>query len=127
MVLLKHLNDNYSAAAIHYQSFQISALSGRYLRARGFAGGELELGAVSYGAKVFFSVASSRFFCMPSQADPSQALDGEAWPALVTWGTAPGGRRAVSLRETGRDPQLLHTPLSSPREREDPDRCGMLE
>ena len=56
-----------------------------YLRARGFAGGELELGAVLEGAGVFFSVALLRlFFCMPSQADPSQVLDGEAWPALVT-------------------------------------------
>ncbi len=78
----------------------------------------MELGAILEGAGVVFSVALLRFFCMPSQADPSRALDGEAWPALVTWGKAPGGRKAVLLLKMEQDPQLLHTPLSSPKERE---------
>lgn len=46
-----------------------------------------------------------------------QVLDGEAWPALVTLGTMPGGHRAGWLQDTGCDSQLLHTPLSSPRDK----------
>lgn len=34
--------------------------------------------------RIFFSVALLHFFCMPSQADPSEVLNGEAGPAAVT-------------------------------------------
>lgn len=61
-------------------------------------------------------MASLGLFCMPSQAHPSLALDGEAWLALVTLEAAPGGRRAALPQETGREPELLHTPSSSPAE-----------
>lgn len=50
---------------------------------RGFVDGELENGSQFYEC-FFFSVALLRFFCMPSQADPSQVEDGEALPTLVT-------------------------------------------
>lgn len=69
------------------------------------------------GRSVFF------FFCgfvaillhaEPGGGDPRKVLDGAMRPALVTWGTAPGGCRAALQRRTGWDSQLLRTPSSSP-------------
>lgn len=57
------------------------------------------------------------FFFKLSQANPSQVLDGEAWPTVVTWTEATGGHKTVLLPPMRGETQLLHTPWNSPGDR----------